>query len=114
MVERFRVKLNILLRFAPDAVVPRDLRDRAHAILQVRPRTRAAQNRLHAPALLKGLIVGNDGRAMSPTHAVKNGRRHCYYVAQRVLKADAVVDARPAASAITFVQWSFLMKMVVA
>ena len=29
---------------------------------------------------------------LSPTHAVKNGRRYCYYVAQRVLKADTVVD----------------------
>ena len=75
-----------------EAIVPRDLWDRAHAVLQVSPRTRAAQNRQHAPALLKGLIFGIDGRAMSPTHAVKNGRRYCYYVAQRVLKADAVVD----------------------
>ncbi|MBR0670557.1 recombinase family protein [Neoroseomonas soli] len=74
------------------AIVPRDLWDRAHAILQVSPRSRAAQNRQHAPALLKGLIFGIDGRAMSPTHAVKNGRRYCYYVAQRVLKADTVVD----------------------
>jgi len=74
------------------AIVPRELWDRAHAILQVSPRSRAAQNRQHAPALLKGLIYGTDGRAMSPTHAVKNGRRYCYYVAQRVLKADTVVD----------------------
>lgn len=75
-----------------EAIVLRDLWDRAHAILQVSPRTRAAQNRQHAPALLKGLIFGIDGRAMSPTHAVKNGRRYCYYVAQRVLKADTAVD----------------------
>jgi len=75
-----------------EAIVARDLWNRAHAILQVSPRARAAQNRQHAPALLKGLIFGIDGRAMSPTHAVKNGRRYCYYVAQRVLKADTVVD----------------------
>ncbi len=75
-----------------EAIVPRDLWDRAHTVLQVSPRTRAAQNRQHAPALLKGLIFGIDGRAMSPTHAVKNGRRYCYYVAQRVLKADMIVD----------------------
>jgi hypothetical protein len=75
-----------------EGIVPRDLWDRAHAILQVSPRTRAAQNRQHAPALLKGLIFGIDGRAMSPTHAVKNGRLYRYYVAQRVLKADTIVD----------------------
>ena len=75
-----------------EAIVPSELWDRAHAILQVSPRTRGAQNRQHAPALLKGLIYGVDGRAMSPTHAVKNGRRYCYYVAQRVLKADTMMD----------------------
>jgi DNA invertase Pin-like site-specific DNA recombinase len=72
-----------------EAVVPRDLWDRAHAILQVSPRSRAALNRQHAPALLKGLIYGVDGRALSPTHAVKNGRLYRYYIAQRVLKGDA-------------------------
>ncbi len=75
-----------------EAIVPRDLWDPAHAVLQVSPRARAAQNRQHAPALLKGLIFGIDGRALSPTHAVKNGRRYCYYVAQRVLKADTLVE----------------------
>lgn len=75
------------------AIVPRDLWDRAHAILQVSPRKRAAQNRQHAPALLKGLIYGVDGRALTPTHCRKNGRLYRYYVAQRVLKGDAAGDA---------------------
>ncbi len=75
-----------------EAIVPRDLWDRAHALLQVSPRSRAAQNRQHAPALLKGLIYGVDGRALSPTHCVKNGRLYRYYVAQRVLKGDAAGD----------------------
>jgi hypothetical protein len=60
-----------------------------HALLQVSPRQRSAQNRQHAPALLKGLIFGTDGRALSPTHSRKNGRLYRYYVAQRVLKGDA-------------------------
>ena len=75
-----------------EAIVPRELWDRAHAILRVSPRTRAAQNRQHAPALLKGLIYGVDGRALSPTHCVKNGRLYRYYVAQRVLKGDGNSD----------------------
>ncbi|WP_084112841.1 recombinase family protein [Belnapia moabensis] len=75
-----------------EAIVPRTLWDKAHATLQVSPRARAAQNRQHAPALLKGLIFGTDGRALSPTHARKNGRLYRYYVAQRVLKGDAVED----------------------
>jgi DNA invertase Pin-like site-specific DNA recombinase len=81
-----------LYRGEHEAIVPRELWDRAHAILQVSPRTRAAQNRQHAPALLKGLIYGVDGRALSPTHCVKNGRLYRYYVAQRVLKGDAAGD----------------------
>ena len=74
------------------AIVPRDLWDRAHAVLQISPRVRANQNRAQTPALLKGLIFGIDGRALSPTHARKNGRLYRYYVAQRVLKGDAVGD----------------------
>ena len=74
------------------AIVSRELWDRAHAILQVSPRIRANQNRVQAPALLKGLIFGMDGRALSPTHARKNGRLYRYYVAQRVLKGDAGRD----------------------
>jgi hypothetical protein len=74
------------------AIVPRDLWDRAHAIMQVSPRARAAQNRQRPPALLKGLIYGVDSRALSPTHCVKNGRHYRYYVAQRVLKGDADAD----------------------
>jgi hypothetical protein len=74
-------------------IVPRELWDRAHAVLQVSPRVRANQNRAQTPALLKGLIFGVDGRALSPTHARKNGRLYRYYVAQRVLKSDAAGDA---------------------
>jgi len=73
-------------------IVPRELWDRAHAVLHISPRVRANQNRAQTPALLKGLIFGVDGRALSPTHARKNGRLYRYYVAQRVLKGDAAGD----------------------
>lgn len=76
-----------------EAIVSRDLWDRAHAILQVSPRVRARRNRQQAPALLRGLIFGVDGRALSPTHCVKKGRQYRYYVAQQVLKAQAAEDA---------------------
>ena len=45
------------------------------------------------PALLRGLIFGVDGRALSPTHCVKKGRQYRYYVAQQVLKAQTAEDA---------------------
>ncbi len=66
-----------------------DLWKRVHAILRESPRVRANQNRNQTPALLKGLIFGADGRALSPTHTRKRGRLYRYYVSQRVLKSDA-------------------------
>jgi DNA invertase Pin-like site-specific DNA recombinase len=71
------------------AIVSRALWDRVHAILQVSPRARATANRPQSPALLKGLIFGTDGRALSPTHSRKRGRLYRYYVAQRALKGEA-------------------------
>src|SRR5215213_4309595 len=71
------------------AIVPRELWDRMHAVLRESPRVRANRNRNQTPALLKGLIFGVDGRALSPTHTRKRGRLYRYYVAQRVLKGDA-------------------------
>jgi DNA invertase Pin-like site-specific DNA recombinase len=75
-----------------EAIVPRDLWDRAHAVLQASPRARANCNRSQTPALLKGLVFGVDGRALSPTHCRRRGRLYRYYVAQRVLKGDAAAD----------------------
>ena len=71
------------------AIVPRELWDRAHAVLRESPRARANQNRAQTPPLLKGLIFGVEGRALSPTHCRRRGRLYRYYVAQRVLKGDA-------------------------
>jgi DNA invertase Pin-like site-specific DNA recombinase len=68
------------------AIVTQDLWDRAHAILQVNPRARSNQVRRQEPALLRGLIFGPDGRALSPTHTRRNGKRYTYYVSQAVLK----------------------------
>ncbi|MCO6414628.1 recombinase family protein [Siccirubricoccus sp. KC 17139] len=71
------------------AIVLRELWDRVHAILQESPRVRANQNRRQTPALLRGLIFGPDGRAMSPTHTRRRGRLYRYYVSQAVLKGTA-------------------------
>ncbi|GGG39212.1 hypothetical protein GCM10010964_28480 [Caldovatus sediminis] len=68
------------------AIIPRDLWDRVHAILAESPRARAAKSRQRAPALLRGLLFGPDGRAMSPTHTRKKGRLYRYYVSQAVLQ----------------------------
>jgi hypothetical protein len=64
----------------------------ARAVLRESPRARANRNRSHAPALLRGLIFGSDGRALSPTHTRRRGRLYRYYVAQGVLKGTAEDD----------------------
>ncbi|MEI6502240.1 MAG: recombinase family protein, partial [Armatimonadota bacterium] len=74
------------------AIVPLDLWNRVHAKLQVSPRTEANQNRSQTPALLRGLIFGIDGRALSPVHTLRRGKQYRYYVSQSVLKGDAVAD----------------------
>jgi DNA invertase Pin-like site-specific DNA recombinase len=71
------------------AIIPRDLWDRVHAILQESPRMRGAKNRASTPALLRGLLFGPDGRAMSPSHSRKKGRLYRYYVSQAVLQGGA-------------------------
>jgi site-specific DNA recombinase len=68
------------------AIINRDLWDKVHAILRDSPRQRAARTRARTPALLKGLIFGPSGCAMSPTHTRKGGRLYRYYVSQSVLK----------------------------
>jgi site-specific DNA recombinase len=69
-----------------EAIIDRQLWDRVHAILAQSPRRRASNTRAQTPALLKGLIYGPDGRAMSPSHTRKRGRLYRYYVSQAALK----------------------------
>jgi DNA invertase Pin-like site-specific DNA recombinase len=63
--------------------------DRVHSILQESPRIRANNSRTETPALLKGLLYGEDGAAFSPTHTRKGDRLYRYYVSQTVLKHGA-------------------------
>ena len=69
-----------------EAIVSRALWDKVHATLQQSPRTRASNTRAQTPALLKGLIFGPTGHAMTPTHTRKGGRLYRYYVSNAILK----------------------------
>jgi len=72
------------------AIVSQAMWDTAHALLTVSPRVRANRTRCQTPALLRGLIFGSDGRAMSPTHSRgRRGQQYRYYVSQSVLKGSA-------------------------
>jgi site-specific DNA recombinase len=75
-----------------EAIVPRELWDRAHTILRESRRERGNRNRSQTPALLRGLLFGQDGRAMSPAHTRKKGRLYRYYVSQAVIQHGAVAN----------------------
>lgn len=70
------------------AIIDRALWDRVHGILRESPRKRAAHTRAQTPALLKGLIFGPTGRAMTPAHTRKSGKLYRYYVSTDVLKGE--------------------------
>lgn len=69
-----------------DAIIDPDLWDRVHAILQESPRKRASNSRAQTPALLKGLIFGESGAAMTPTSTKKGGKLYRYYVSMDVIR----------------------------
>ena len=70
-------------------IVTRELWDRVRAILQVSPRMRAGSTRASTPSLLKGLLFGPTGCAMSPTHTRKGDKLYRYYISQSVIKRGA-------------------------
>lgn len=69
-----------------EAIIDQDLWDQVHAILKQSPRKRSANTRAQTPALLKGLLFGPNGAAMSPTHTRKSGKLYRYYVSQTAVK----------------------------
>jgi site-specific DNA recombinase len=83
-----------------DGIIVRKIWDKVQAKFQESPRKRAATTRAQTPSLLKGILFGPTGAAMSPTHTRKNGRLYRYYLSQTVLKqgvGDCPVARVPAA-----------------
>ena len=78
-------------------IVEQEWWDKAHAILSTNSRVRGNNTRSKVPFLLKGMVFGNDGRALSPWHTVKksNGRRYRYYIPQRDAKEHAGASGLP-------------------
>ena len=53
--------------------------------------------RVKNPSLLVGLLFDNNGQRLTPTHAVKNGRRYRYYVSRSLItgaRADTAAGMR--------------------
>jgi hypothetical protein len=82
------------------AIVDQELWDRAHGVMAEPTRQRAATTRAQVPMLLRGLIFGPNGRAMSPSHTTRRGRIHRYYVAREAITDgydSCTVNSVPAA-----------------
>ena len=81
-------------------IISQALWDKVHSIIEQSPRDRAANTRSRTPSLLKGLIFGADGRAMTPTYCRSGDCLYRYYAAAGLLKGDVppnVVRRVPAA-----------------
>ena len=68
-------------------IIPRELWDKVHFILQESPRKRAANTRgQDTPALLKGLLFGPNGLAFTPAYTRRGRKLYRYYVSTGVIK----------------------------
>jgi DNA invertase Pin-like site-specific DNA recombinase len=82
------------------AIIDQALWDEVQALLQVNGRVRGNASRAKVDFLLKGLVFGNDGRALTPWHTTKkgNGRQYRYYLSTRAMHEAATDPLRvPAA-----------------
>lgn len=71
-------------------IIDQTLWDDVHAILATNGRVRGDATRAKVPYLLKGIVLGNDGYALTPWHTTKrNGRRYRYYIPMRDTKVQA-------------------------
>lgn len=70
-------------------IVDRNIWDQVHALIDRAPQVRAKRQLGRTPAMLKGLIFGPTGAAMTPTHTRKNGKLYRYYIAHDLLKTGS-------------------------
>jgi len=71
------------------AIIAQEMWDRVRGALKASPRTRAGKTRATTPALLRGLLFGPTGVAMSPTHTRRGDKLYRYYISQSVIKSGA-------------------------
>lgn len=78
-------------------IVDQTVWDSVHVILATNGRSRANATRATTPFLLKGIVFGHDGRALTPWHSTKKttGKRYRYYLPMRDLKEHAGASGLP-------------------
>ena len=73
------------------AIIPQELWDQVQAKLGDNASSSSRRLRCQQPSLLVGLVFDGEGRAMTPSHATKPGRRYRYYITRTDL-----IDGSPA------------------
>jgi site-specific DNA recombinase len=71
------------------AIIDQNIWNQVHALIERRPQVHAKRPLGRTSAILKGLIFGPTGAAMTPTHTRKNGRLYRYYIATDLLKTGS-------------------------
>jgi hypothetical protein len=66
-----------------DAIIGQALWEQVQALLKKNRVARKHGTHTHHPSLLVGLLYDDQGNRMTPTHAVKDGKRYRYYISQR-------------------------------
>jgi site-specific DNA recombinase len=72
-----------------EAIMDRETFDKVRTILATNGQVRAAATRSRAPALLRGLIYTETGRAMTPAYTKKGSRLYRYYVSTDAIRGRA-------------------------
>ncbi len=67
-----------------DAIVAKKLWDSVQTLLSENRVERQSGRRTKEPSLLSGLIFDDHGVRMTPSHAVKSGKRYRYYISQHL------------------------------
>jgi len=70
-----------------EAIVDQSLWDRVQAQFVSNTAVRRSGKSLKDPSLLAGLLFDGDGNRMTPSHAVKSGKRYRYYISNNLIVA---------------------------
>jgi site-specific DNA recombinase len=97
-----------------DAIIEQSLWDQVHNLISESPHKRATRPKGRTPAILKGLIFGPTGAAMTPAHTRKRGRLYRYYISSDVIRNGSCASPirRIAANQIEAVVIAQIMTMV--
>ena len=68
------------------AIIDAETWKKAQALLQQNNESAKLGLRAKQPSILAGILFDDKGNAMSPSHAVKNGKRYRYYTSQALIK----------------------------